>query len=139
MGIEIHQGRFVDTVSESVFGPECKSDQEAEILAYEVERTTGANVRAHEPERLVELLADLREGNLLTRETHSSKACYCGSGKRWVSKLQQIGKLAATRCADCSGTEDKSATLVAKPEVPSAKVIDLFEALKNSLKKGSAS
>ena len=94
-------------MSESAFGPVCASDKEAEILAYEVLRTTGTDVRGHDGDRLVELYADLRGGAMLTRETHSSRACYCASGKPWVSKLQQLGKPSSTRCADCSGTEEK--------------------------------
>lgn len=108
MSVEIRRARFVDTVTEVEFGPVCASDKEAEILAYEVERTTGSDVRVcHD---LAEQLADLRSGAMLTRETHSSRACYCGSGKPWVSKLQQLGRLNATRCADCSGTEEKGAS-----------------------------
>ena len=107
MSVEIHNRRFYCTTSEVEFGPVCASDKEAEVLAYEVERTTGQDVRVRDD--LVELLADLRSGVMLTRETHSTRACYCGSGKPWVSKLQRLGKPSSSRCADCQGTEDKSA------------------------------
>jgi hypothetical protein len=108
LSLEIRHARFFCTTSESEFGPVCASDKEAEILAYEVERTTGSDVRARDD--LVEQLADLRSGAMLTRETHSSRACYCGSGKPWLSKLERFGKPSSTRCADCSGTEEKGAS-----------------------------
>lgn len=131
MSVEIRYGAFYDTVSESSFGPKCTSDKEAEILAYEVQRTTGIDVRGHDGERLAELLADLRSGDMYARETHSSRACFCGSGKPWLSRTEQLGKPTVTLCDDCLGT--------AQPEVPSAKIIDLFGALKSALGKGQAS
>jgi hypothetical protein len=137
MALEIHLGRFYCTTSECEFGPVCASDKEAEILAYEVERTTGSDVRTHGSEALAALLADLRSGVMLTRETHSSRACYCGSGKPWVSKLQQMSKPSCTRCADCSGTDDPLAKVAII--APAEGVMDLFDALKGALKKGQAS
>lgn len=141
MGLRIQNARFFDTVSESEFGPECASDKEAEILAYEVERTMGINVRSlNEGSVLDELLLDLRSGALIARETHSSRACYCGSGKPWVSKIQQLGKPSSTRCECCSGTEQPELVLKAtnSVEAPSSKIIDLFGALKRSLANGQA-
>lgn len=137
MAVEIHLGRFYCTTSEVEFGPVCASDKEAEMLAYEVERTTGADVRVRDD--LAEQLADLRSGEMLTRETHSSRACYCGSGKPWVSKLQQLGKPSATRCADCSGTEEPGLAKMVAVVAPSDGVVDLFDALKGALGKGQAS
>lgn len=115
MAVEIRRGSFYDTVSESSFGPQCTSDKEAEILAYEIARTTGVDVRGHDGVRLAELLADLRAGDMYARETHSTRACYCGSGKPWISKLQSLRKPSCTRCEDCNGTEEQSPALAVSP------------------------
>lgn len=136
MGLRIQNARFYDTVSDSEFGPECASDKEAEILAYEVERTMGINVRSlNEGSVLDELLLDLRSGALIARETHSSRACYCGSGKPWISKIQQLGKPSSTRCECCTGTEQPEPKPASGVAAPSQKVVDLFGALKSALGK----
>lgn len=107
MALEFREARFYDTVSDSAFGPVCASDKEAEILAYEVQRTEGVDVRALDNTQLEYRLLDLRSGELLARETHSSRACFCGSGKPWLSRTEQLHKPTKTCCEDCLGTEQR--------------------------------
>jgi hypothetical protein len=51
--------------------------------------------------------------------------CLCGSGLEWITRQEQLGKPTVTTCAQCAGTAE---------EPPRAQIIDLFEALKASLK-----
>jgi hypothetical protein len=80
MTLDTHNARLYDSVSETEFGPQCETDDEADALAWHVWRTRGVDARAVEYDELDSALTEIREGHAESMPTHPDRLCYCGSG-----------------------------------------------------------
>lgn len=109
--------RLYCTVTDSSFGPQCSSDDEAEQLALHVWRTRGQDARAVDAEVLVVALIELRSGMAEWLPTHIAVRCYCGSGRPYLTKAERLNRPNITTCEHCTGTFAPIANQVVAPAI----------------------
>jgi hypothetical protein len=118
MALVASANRLYCTVTDSSFGPECTSDDEAEQLAAHVWRTRGRDARAVDGAELVVALGELRSGWAEWLPTHIAVRCYyCGSGRPYLTKAERLNKPNITTCEHCTGTFAPIANQVVAPAV----------------------
>jgi len=99
MGCDVRNQRLHDTVTDTIFGPLCASDEEAELLRYQSERTRGHDPRALDRAVLDEVLAEIRSGAIEVVPTHRRKQCGCDNGKPY-EEIMSREQVTYTKCAD---------------------------------------
>ena len=102
MSIEVKNCYMFDTVSESYFGPQCLSNQEAWNLVGEIQRTLDKDPRSCDDLEVINCLFDLRAG--IEKPTHKNRICDCGSGQEYIYKVYR-GEKVVKYCKKCFRSE----------------------------------
>lgn len=100
MNIEIRDSRMFDTLTETAFGPQCVSDDEAFELVKHIKRTLNKDPRQATPAERMIALSEMRSGVAPIIPTHPSLLCGCGSGLMISYKIY-IGETVDVYCAAC--------------------------------------
>src|SRR5690348_12617042 len=102
MACTVHNGRLYDTVTETSFGPQFETDDEAQELLVHVWRTQAKDPRRGDAD-LTAALVEIQTGVAASMPTHPAMLCVCGSGKLRLSTTYHRGEI-STQCKACNGT-----------------------------------
>lgn len=102
MACTVHNGRLHDTVTETSFGPQCETDDEASALLCHIRRTRAIDPRIAGYADINAALNEVRSGQPFP--IHPDMVCACGSGLEWFMRSSQHRKV-STKCLACDGAE----------------------------------